>query len=82
MIAPVKRIPRPVAFWLAGMSIGSFAAFVLVYTLVVTLIPIIAYQQPITFSDLFFGAALCALAFTLLTVAFRLSMAGYHSIKP
>ena len=82
MIATFKRIPRPVAFWLAGMSIGSVSAFVFVHILVSTFLPVVAYNQPILFLDLVLSFALCALAFTLADLAFRLYLAGYNSIPP
>ncbi|WP_345956895.1 hypothetical protein Q9323_25340 (plasmid) [Pseudomonas fulva] len=82
MIALFSRIPRPVALWLAGMSLGCFAVFLLVHTLITRAFPVFAYQQPLSFSDLFSSVVLCAIAFTLFNLGFRLLMVGYHSIKP
>lgn len=82
MIAIFKRIPRPVALWLAGMFLGSVGLFVFVNTLITRVFPTFAYQQPFTFADFFLVTPLCAIAFTLIIYGFRLFMSGYYSIKP
>lgn len=82
MIRVFKRIPRPVALWLAGMSIGSVAAFIFVHNLVNALLPIFAYQQLPPFPDFFWNAVWFAFAVVLFDVAVRLYMSGYRSIQP
>jgi hypothetical protein len=82
MIRALKRIPRPVALWLAGMSIGSVAAFIFVHNLVNAFLPIFAYHQLPPFPDFCSSVAWCAFAVVLAHVAIRLYMSGYRSIQP
>lgn len=81
MIALFSRIPRPVAFWLAGFFCGSVALFMWAYTFALV-VKITFYSLPSTLFETSLAGAVCALAFPLFGLGFRFYVAGYNSIKP
>lgn len=79
MMAILSRIPRPIALWLAGMFCGSVAFFMWVHTFALVA-KITIYSLPFTVFETCIAGLLCAIAFPLAAVGFRLFMAGYNSI--